>query len=483
MLDIVIGLSPPVQIRLDLIAIKAMEIKIVCNNMPSDSGANQFIFSHLCKIYKKHTPLNPASLKNLSERDKKYIWHPLTQHKRNPEHLPISRASGALLYDEEGKSYIDGIASWYTCMYGHCNPYILERVGRQMQQLDQVVFSGFTHEPAVQLAEALVGILPFGQQKIFFSDNGSTSVEVAVKMALQYHANLGNKRSTLLAFENGFHGDTFGAMSVSGLSVYNGPFEEYFLNVERIPVPDNENIGNLLALLETRAIQGDIAAFIYEPLVQGAAGMKMYSAEGLDSILALMHTHGILTIADEVMTGFGKTGAYFASDHLQTKPDIVCLSKALTAGLMPMAATSCTNSVYNAFYSDDLSKGLFHGHTYTANPLACTAALAGIELLRTAKTQEQIRQVAAAHSTFASEIMAHPRVRTTRHCGVIFALDMDMPLERYGPIRDELYRHFMNNGIFLRPLGNTLYILPPYCITSDQLKQVYNSIRTALNIV
>lgn len=427
--------------------------------------------------------MNPVSLKNLSERDKKFVWHPLTQHKRNPDHLPITRASGALLFDGDGNSYIDGIASWYTCMYGHCNPYILEKVGQQMQQLDQVVFSGFTHEPAVQLAEALIGILPFGQQKVFFSDNGSTAVEVAIKMALQYHSNMGHKRTTLLAFEEGFHGDTFGAMSVSGLSVYNGPFEEYFLNVERIPVPNSENISGLLELIDARARRGDLAAFIYEPLVQGAAGMKMHSAEGLDSILALLHTRGILTIADEVMTGFGKTGAYFASDHLQVKPDIVCLSKALTAGLLPMAATSCSNKIYDAFYSNDLSKGLFHGHTYTANPLACSAALAGIDLLTSEETQGRIKQISVAHAAFDADIKTHPVVGTTRQCGVIFALDLNIPLDRYGPTRDELYQHFMKAGVFLRPLGNTLYLLPPYCITRDQLEQVYNSIRTALKIV
>lgn len=427
--------------------------------------------------------MNTVHLKNLSERDKRYVWHPLTQHKRNPYALPIARASGALLFDEDGKSYIDGIASWYTCMYGHCHPHILKKVGMQMQQLDQVVFSGFTHEPAVQLAETLLGILPFGQQKIFYSDNGSTSVEVAIKMALQFHVNRKEKRATLLAFENGFHGDTFGAMSVSGLSVYNGPFEEYFLKVARIPVPDVENIEGLLDRLETRVREGDIAAFIYEPLVQGAAGMKMHSPAGLDRILALMHTHGVLTIADEVMTGFGKTGAYFASDHLQTKPDIICLSKALTAGLLPMAVTSCNAKVYDAFYSDEIAKGLFHGHTYTANPLACAAALAGIELLKSEETREQMQRIAEAHAAFGAIIKKHPKVAATRQCGVIFALELNVEMKRYGQLRDRLYHNFMEQGVFLRPLGNTIYLLPPYCITGAQLQQVYDSIRCVLNTI
>lgn len=422
-------------------------------------------------------------MNSISDRDSRYVWHPLTQHKLQPPSLPISRAKGALLFDEAGKSYIDGIASWYTCMYGHCHPFILEKVWAQMQQLDQVVFTGFTHEPAVALAEALIGILPFGQQKVFYSDNGSTAVEIGIKMALQYFANRGEKRPVLLAFENGFHGDTFGAMSVSGLSVYNGPFEDFFLQVERIPVPDENNIGELLSRLEKRLVRKDLAAFIYEPLVQGAAGMKMHSPAGLDQILALLRTHGVLTIADEVMTGFGKTGTFFASDQLQTKPDIVCLSKALTAGLLPMAATSCSEQIYQAFYSDDLVKGLFHGHTYTANPLACTAALAGISLLRSEETRIQMKRIEAEHHKFENEIKAHPMVATTRQCGVIFALDLNLPMERYGRLRDRLYTHFMDRGVFLRPLGNTIYILPPYCISESELQQVYASIQSVLETI
>ncbi len=427
--------------------------------------------------------LKPHALNTLSERDSRHVWHPLTQHKLHPYALPIKRAHGALLVDDKGRSYIDAIASWYTCMYGHCHPYILEKVYEQMQQLDQVVFSGFTHEPAIELAENLLGLLPHGQQKIFYSDNGSTSVEIGIKMALQYHANKGNRRPVLLAFENGFHGDTFGAMSVSGLSVYNGPFEEFFLQVERIQVPLSDSPDELLDLLEKRIARNDIAAFIYEPLVQGAAGMKMYSATGLDKLLAFMHHNGILTIADEVMTGFGKTGTYFASDHLQSKPDIICLSKALTAGLLPMAVTACTQEVYDAFLSDDIAKGLFHGHTYTANPLACTAALAGLHLLQSDKTWDQIRDIEAAHQNFDQKISTHPKVQRTRQCGVIYALDLDIRTERYGQSRDQLYRHFMELGVFLRPLGETVYILPPYCITENQLLQVYDSIEEVLKII
>src|SRR5690606_17718578 len=229
----------------------------------------------------------------LSQRDKKHLWHPLTQHKTTPDSLAISRAKGALLYDDKGQEYIDGIASWYTSAYGHCNPVIVERVKKQVETLDQVVFAGLTHEPAVELSEKLVGILPSNQQKLFFSDNGSTAVDVAIKMALQYYFNRGEKRQVLIALEEGFHGDTFGAMSVSGLSVYNGPFEDFFLNVKRIPVPTVDNRQEVLNQLKTIFDQHSVAAFIYEPLVQGAAAMKMHDPKGLDSLIGECQRQGI----------------------------------------------------------------------------------------------------------------------------------------------------------------------------------------------
>ena len=428
-------------------------------------------------------PSTELLTQSLSERDQKHIWHPLTQHKLHPEMLAIVKAKGALLYDEGGNQYIDGIASWYTCMYGHCNDFILEKVHHQMQRLDQVIFSGFTHEPAIRLSEELIKLLPFNQEKLFFSDNGSTAVEVGIKMALQYHFNKDQKRPVMLAFENGFHGDTFGAMSVSSLSVYNGPFEDFFIAVERIPVPTEQNIVGTLAWLTNRLEKNDIAGFVYEPLVQGAAAMKMHDAQGLDEILRLLKRNEVLCIADEVMTGFGKTGKHFASDHITTKPDIICLSKALTAGLLPMAITSCTQDVYDAFYSEDIGKGLFHAHTYTANPLACAAALAGLELLTSDEIQNDIQRIIASHKRFGAEIIAHPKVESTRQTGIIFALELKIEMERYGNLRDKLLKHFMDNGVFLRPLGNTIYILAPYIISNTQLEKIYAAIRSALDVV
>ncbi|UCE93022.1 MAG: adenosylmethionine--8-amino-7-oxononanoate transaminase [Flavobacteriaceae bacterium] len=420
---------------------------------------------------------------NLRDRDRKHLWHPLTQHKLHPEHLPVVKANGVWLHDEEGNKYIDGISSWYTCMYGHSNPAIISRVKEQLDILDQVVFSGFTHPPAIALSEKLMTILPSNMSKIFFSDNGSTSVDVAIKMSLQYHFNKGRKKQRVVALDNAFHGDTFGAMSVSGLSVYNGPFEEFLLSVDRIAVPDAHNITSVLhdfqALLDT----GEVAAFIYEPLVQGAAAMHMYHEEHLEALLDMAVKADVLTIADEVMTGFGKTGRNFASEYLEIQPDIMCLSKSLTAGVAPMALTTCSEKVYDAFYDDEISKGFFHGHTYSANPLACTAALAGIELLISKEIQESIQRINARHLEFERRIDGHEKVSGTRVTGVILAMDIDVKMDRYGKLRDKLYSFFMGHGVFLRPLGNTVYTLPPYVISDQELDKIYEVMEKCLEIV
>ncbi|WP_299313386.1 adenosylmethionine--8-amino-7-oxononanoate transaminase [uncultured Aquimarina sp.] len=418
---------------------------------------------------------------NLRERDKKHLWHPLTQHKIHPDALPIAKAEGALLFDDEGKEYIDGIASWYTAIYGHCNPYIIEKVNKQMRKLDQIVFAGFTHEPAIHLSEELIKILPHNQEKIFFSDNGSTANEVGIKMALQYHFNKGEKRNTIIAFNDGFHGDTFGAMSASGLSVYNGPFEDFFIDVQRIPTPNKENFSEVIKELLQIISTYDVAAFIYEPLVQGANAMHMFEAEYLNEILQICNTNRIITIADEVMTGFGKTGKNFASEYIETKPDIISMSKALTAGFVPMAVTSCTQEIYDAFLDDSVGKAFFHAHTYSANPIACSVAIAGIELLGSEEIQKNIQTIIKSHTDFDTKIKNHPKVKTTRQKGVIYALDLDIEMDRYGKKRYEIFDHFMKNGVCLRPLGKTIYILPPYVITKDQLHKIYDTILMLLS--
>lgn len=419
----------------------------------------------------------------LQERDKKHLWHPLKQHQLNPNSLAIVKAKGCILTDENGNEYIDAISSWYTCMFGHCNDFIIDTVYRQMQQLDQVMFSDFTHEPAIKLSEELIKILPQGQNRVFFNDNGSTAVEAGIKMALQYYFNLEEKRNTFIAFENGFHGDTFGAMAVSGLSVYNGPFEDFLMDVQRIPTPNGENLQEILATLKKYSENYKIAGFIYEPIIQGAAGMKIHDTKGLNEILNFCKTNEILTIADEVMTGFGKTGRNFASDFIDTKPDIICLSKALTGGLVPLAITSCTEKIYAAFLSNEMAKGFFHCHTYSGNPIACSAANAAIALLQTPEIQENIKEISTSHTQFKDRILKHPKVKTARSQGVIFALDLDTKMERYGNLRDKLLSFFMKRGVFLRPLGNTIYIQVPYVITKEQLQKVYKTIEEALEIV
>ena len=418
--------------------------------------------------------------KNMRERDKKNIWHPLTQHKTAPDLLPIIKAKGAILTDADGKEYIDGISSWYTAVYGHCNEYITKKVALQMQQLDQVVFSGFTHEPAIKLSEALLSILPENQEKLFFNDNGSTATEIGIKMALQYHHNQGNDRKMMLAFEEGFHGDTFGAMSVSGLSVYNGAFQDHFLEVLRLPVPTSDNKEQVFSELQKLIETEQIAGFIYEPLIQGAAAMKMYDADALDQILKICRENEIILIADEVMTGFGKTGNHFASDYISTKPDIICLSKALTAGLLPMGITTCSQKIFEAFYAEDIAKGLFHGHTYTANPLACTAALAGIELLVSENIQKNIQYINDANKKFAEKISSYKNVKNLRCLGVILAFELDVEMARYGNTRNKLFNFFMDRGLALRPLGNTIYIVPPYIVSEAELEKIYSVIEEAI---
>lgn len=421
--------------------------------------------------------------KNLAKRGKKHLWHPLTQHQTAALPVGIVRAKGALLWDEEGNEYIDGIASWYTAMYGHGNEDIITAITAQMRQLDFVMFSGFTHEPAVQLSEKLIDILPKNQAKIFFNDNGSTAIEASIKMALQYYHNQGDKRDTLIAFEDGFHGDTFGAMSASGLSSYNGPFEDFLLKVERIPVPQEDNCNEVLAHLDSIIKNNKCAAFIFEPLVQGAAGMKFHSAKGLDALIKKCQESNILCIADEIMTGFGKTGKNFACDNLEHQPDIICLSKALTAGMFPLSITSCSESVFNRFLSDDVSKGFFHAHTFSAHPIGCAAALAGIELLSSSEILERRAYIAQAHIEFATEIKSHSKVKEVRSIGVIFALDLNIKMERYGNLRDRLYRFFMEKEVVLRPLGNTIYVLPPYVITNAQLQKIYDAIKEVLKTI
>lgn len=432
-----------------------------------------------------NTNIPPLGVRGLIEKDSQYLWHPYTQHKTAQTPIAIIKGEGALLWDENNAAYIDAIASWWVNPFGHSNKFIADAIYKQLTTLEHVLFGGFTHEPAVVLAEKLIPILPKNQQKIFFSDNGSTSVEVAIKVALQYFFNKGEKRTTIIAFENAFHGDTFAAMAASGISFYTQAFQGMFIDVVRIPVPVKGQEQQSFDALKKVIQEYNCAGFIFEPLVQGAAGMVMYEPSALDELIAICRENNVLTIADEVMTGFGKTGKTFAMDYAQQKPDMMCLSKALTGGTIPMAITTFTQEIFEAFYDDDINKALFHGHTFTANPTGCAAALASLELLQTPEMQANLVRVNASHLAFQEHIKNHPKVTATRVLGTVFALEIKKQNEEsyYGTMRTKLYSFFIENGIILRPVGNIVYILPPYIITDEQLQKVYEVIEKALEIV
>jgi len=421
----------------------------------------------------------------LTEKDSQYLWHPYTQHKTSQTPIAILRGEGALLWDENNKEYIDAIASWWVNPFGHSNKIIADAIYKQLTTLEHVLFGGFTHEPAIKVAETLMEILPKNQQKIFFSDNGSTAVEVAIKVALQYFFNKNEKRTTIIAFENAFHGDTFAAMAASGISFYTKAFQGMFIDVVRIPVPIKGQERASFDALQEVIKNHNCAGFIFEPLVQGAAGMVMYEPEALAKLIQICQENKVLTIADEVMTGFGKTGKTFAMDYVSEQPDMICLSKALTGGTIPMAITTFTQDVFDAFYDDDINKALFHGHTFTANPTGCAAALASIDLLQTAEMQANIERINASHLKFQQKIENHAKVITARTLGVIFAVEIKSDSEEsyYGSMRTKLYNFFIDKGVILRPVGNIVYILPPYIMTDEQLQKVYKTIEEAIEMV
>ena len=424
-------------------------------------------------------------MSDLQKRDQKHLWHPYTQHKTAQLPIAIVRGEGALLWDENGKEYIDAIASWWVNPFGHSNKFIADAIYKQLTTLEHVLFGGFTHEPAILLSEKLKEILPINQEKFFFSDNGSTAVEIAIKVAMQFFYNKNQKKATIIAFENAFHGDTFAAMAASGISLFTEAFQEGLIDIVRIPVPIFGHEEASQEALNHAIVTKNCAAFIFEPLVQGAAGMVMYTPENLDILINICKKNQVLTIADEVMTGFGKTGRDFACDYLQEKPDMMCLSKALTGGTIPMAITTFTQEIFDAFYDNDINKALFHGHTFTANPTGCAAALASISLLQSTEMQDNIRAINHSHLAFEKQIKNHPKVKKTRVLGVIFALEIVTENQEsyYGNLRNKLYNFFIENGVILRPVGNIVYILPPYIITKNQLNKIYQTIENVLEII
>jgi adenosylmethionine-8-amino-7-oxononanoate aminotransferase len=419
--------------------------------------------------------IKSMSNQNLASRDAAVIWHPFTQHQIEPISIPIASGKGAYLFDTDGKKYIDAISSWWVNTHGHGHPYLAQKVYEQALQLEQVIFAGFTHEPAVQLSERLLAHLPSNFERVFFSDNGSTAVEVAIKMALQFYHNQGNtKRRKILAFQDAYHGDTFGAMSLGAPSSFNAPFQDMLFEVEFLPSPQDAEA----CIAAMSAADESYAAFIFEPLIQGAGGMKMYEASTLDTLIQIAREKGILCIADEIMTGFGRTGKWFAMDYLVQKPDIVCFSKGLTGGMMAMGLTLCSEQLFQSFLSDDRRKMMFHSHSFTANPLACAAANASLDLMEKEETWESIARIEKRHREFASTITNHTVLKNVRIHGTILAMEVETG-EANGylhSIRDDIYQYFLNEGILMRPLGNTIYILAPYCIEDEDLAYIYGRI-------
>ncbi len=434
----------------------------------------------------------------LQERDYEVIWHPFTHQKNRLPPIPIVKGKGTLLFDEVGNEYIDAISSWWVTIHGHAHPYIAEKLYKQAMILEQVIFAGFTHEPAVALAERLLPILPNNFSKIFYSDNGSTSTEVALKMSLQYWWNgredsqplteersdngkrkaVDGKRTKILAFKDAYHGDTFGAMSVSDRSVFTLAFHDKLFEVLFIDTPSESNIEELKNTINSEGTA--IAAFIYEPLVQGAGGMRMYDAHWMNELLKTVKQHDIICIADEVMTGFGRTGKLFASEYMEERPDIICLSKGLTGGTMALGVTACTDRIYQAYLSDDKLKTFFHGHSFTANPLACTAALASLDLLMLEDCFNQIEWITEQNIAFAKKLTTYDlrlTIKNIRTLGTIIAFEIAEGKDEYlNNIAGNITQKALDEGVYIRPLGNTVYIMPPYCITEEELEIVYEVI-------
>jgi len=399
------------------------------------------------------------------------IWHPYTPQKYAPQPIPVVKGEGVWLYDDKGNKYIDAVSSWWVTIHGHAHPYIAKKIYEQAQKLEQVIFTGFTHEPAVDLAEKLIGILPGRFSRIFYSDNGSTATEVAIKMAIQYWWNRGDiKRTRILALTHSYHGDTFGAMSVSQRGLFTLAFHDRLFDVAFTETP---RAGKPVSI--PKEILDECACVIYEPLLQGAGGMKMYSAEALNELIAVCRSHGIICIADEVMTGFGRTGKMFASSYCSEQPDIICLSKGITGGTMALGVTACTEKIHNAFVVDDKAKTFFHGHSFTANPIACTASLASLELFEKENTMQRVERIGGMHKKFSERLTGLKQIENVRVCGTIIAFEVKEEVGGYtSEVKEKITEKALQQGVYLRPLGNTVYVMPPYCITDEELEKVYS---------
>lgn len=417
------------------------------------------------------------------EKDRKYVWHPFTQMKTAPTPLEVVAAKDASFYTASGDKYIDVNSSWWVNVHGHGNEYIGKALSEQFSKIDHTIFADATHHKAIELAERICMKLPESFQKVFFSDNGSTAVEVALKMVVQYWYNKGIEKPKILAMDGAYHGDTFGAMAIGQRGGFNTPFEPYFFDVDFLNFPAKEKEHEILKIAHLKMEKGDIGCLIVEPLVQGSAGMRMYRPEFLDELVKLAKQFDIKVIFDEVMTAWGRTGKLFAMNHCAETPDIVCLSKGLTGGTLPLGLTVSTDEIYNAFLSDNKANALLHGHSFTGNSLSCACACASLDLFEKDLTWQNVNRIVKWNQSLAIELQQHPKIKDVRYTGTIFAVELKQETESsyYSQIRDEIVTHFLNRGIFIRPLGNIFFFNPPYCITDEELKQVKEATLEFLN--
>lgn len=415
---------------------------------------------------------------SLLDKDRQYVWHPFTQEQTFPAPIPIIKAEGVWLYDEEGRRYMDVNSSWWTILHGHCHPYMVKKLSEQIQHLDHVIFAGATHPKAIEAAERIIQILPGNFQKVFYSDNGSTAVEVALKMCYQFWYNKGEVKKKFLAIQGAYHGDTFGAMSVGERDYFNRPFEPMFFEVDYLPFPTQENWNEVESIAKQLMSSGEYAGFIFEPLVQGAAGMRIYKSEWLETLVQLAKNFDLITVADEVMTGFYRTGSLFAIERINAVVDIIALSKGLTGGVLPMGMTVTNQKMYDAFLDDDVARAFLHGHSYTGNPIAAAAICASLDLLLTEETAEKVQEIEQNHAVFCKKLEGHGSVKSTQYIGTILRVEVEAGQSSgyFSSMRERAYAYFIQNELLIRPLGNVIFVNPPYCITTEQLNYVYDSI-------
>ena len=408
------------------------------------------------------------------------LWRPFTQHAVEPTPPRIVRAEGAWLETEDGERILDAISSWWVTTHGHRHPAIMAAIREATESLDQVIFAGLTHEPAEALAQELVGLAPPGLAHVFFSDSGSTSVEVALKMALGFFRNRGEARAKIAVMEGAYHGDTIGAMSVGARGVFNAPYEPLLFDVERIPFPAPGREHATIDALQAAGRSGELAALLVEPLILGAGGMLMYPAAVLAELARVARAAGALFIADEVMTGWGRTGTLFACEQADVSPDILCTSKGLTGGAIPLAATLATAAIFEAHWSTDRAKTFFHSSSFTANPIACAAALANVGVWRDEPVRERVATLAAAQARRVEGFRHDPRFANVRSCGTITALDLRSADAGYlAEVGPKLRAFFLARGLLVRPLGDVIYLMPPYCVTESELDALYDAIAEA----